>query len=651
MTTDIIAIIVIMLTAFHLVYMNIRLVDSVYQWGCDAKAISRFLEIYSNPDMLKNDFAYRDIVSGKKHYLPFIFPLWLWLHRQFNSTGKTFLFIHIVLACSFIAGISLLTYTIYHSAWVAALSVLITIPCVMIQGHTMQAGLPRTYSPRDLGNALVPFFFLFLFLSQFSFPHMVLAAALSAVIFNINPRNGFATTLATIFMAVFQCFHDRITILQCILPALIAVSPCLPYSLSLFSMEKNMTSFGIPEAELQMCQETFRQRSIWPKTFSLPSLWGSLWNERGQLSMGVIYLAASGFVAVNSNALGAYNAYLAQSAMNLIILSALLNVGEHAGIFVLTVAVIGLFRLPSVSPEFTLLAMTAGAFLYYQGKSRWALALFLSLSTALACLHFADAPMLLRPSAFDLITAWITPVLFFVYLAYGALFHWLIPFVWKKKSSYLMNSQLLMIVSMAFWQAYLLAYQALHLLIGSFSLDSLQHAAIPLLSIMTVPLMYHRYHSHYSPYILFDPFDDSDGALFDWVNSHVPQSATFHIVSNLPYVSSAGSLHTFATRFRTHTLRSITVCHQDGNGPIRYDSLIEWMKRMKDIEESIARREVRIMAVHAMKYSADYLIVSNDLLNSCGDFWPFIENLSAGRGLDINEVFRIFDIYTVIRIR
>lgn len=646
------------LFAFHMIYLNLKLVRSVYDYSVDAKSISCILESLRDPGLLNNDFTYRDVKHTAEHYVPFAFKLWRWLHNRLGTVDETFIFLNILFVTLYITGISLFTFTLYGSPWVTMGCLFLAVPWVTILGHWLQGCIPRTYSPRDLGNAITPIFFFFFLLAQENWLYLIAAAGMSGLLFNINPRNGVATTICVLFWTIDHFLTGKLQAFQAIIPILITLAPCFPYSFTYRRIERSMTANSVSDNEIQLCQKVMRLRNyIWPKTYSADSLWGGLWLVKGQLITGIFYLIISGIVFFIYDRSSAQESYVIQTILNLVIMSAFLTRREHFASFVINLAVIGLFSLPVLSPALTLVLLLTNLIALHKGKVAWAFCLFWATLVAFTSFTFINGYPVFKPSDFDIVVSRLTPVLFFIYLSFGSIFHWFIPYVLKRKSGPLQNSAICQVVMMSFWQFYFLAFYSIYLMISTIQYSSLINAFFLILCMISVLLSYAVYYRNYANDLLLEKENPSILNIFKWIKENTSKSATFHVVSNLPYFhADIPGASTFAFQLRAHTLRSVTVCYPDGGGALPYSRLIEWISMMEDIRRSVIEKDVKMMAGHALKYNADYLIISNDLITGendghlCfhNDFTKLLDRFAHATGKRIEDFCILFELYTIL---
>lgn len=594
---------------FSLIFWNLRTAYHVHQWSGDSKNVRTLLAAMRFPERFEKDFPFCH--AGKfRFYMPFFNWFILKLEEKFGRFENTIVFLHIVMTCIFISGWSLFLFLYSHSALTAGASLLILLPCAIFIGDGLSAGLPRLWTPRFLANAFTPVFVLFLWWSNSDSSYLLPTALISGVIFNLHPRNGVGTFLLFCIMGLQLYITQDVTLSIGTLCLLINCLLVIPYCYFYF----NYTNFThrLPASELEHFNLACKKRfDLWPKIGS-GSFYGKLLLEKGQLFIGTLYIALSLFLFILHGDLATSTYFFIQSLLNLFILSTLADRECHYSLYIILLALLGLFSLPEEAVMISLIVL-GGFTIVYFFRPAYSFPVFVVGSVMLISSYLLISPdqfALLAPrNSFDLALLWSVPILYSSYLINGSIFHWLLPFILKKQSW--LTVDLLQPVKIALLHIYFLAFGAISqlakIIIDTSSLNNKIYASLCMATSIFCLFKYlQRYY----------PVTDDNLDIYDWVKKHTSPTDVFHVVSKLPphSIPTRPDTASFPFFFRANTLRPITGSWKDGGFSL-YSSpqiFLEWQKRMDEVEKSMLEESVTSVFSHAKSLGADYVVVSNN---------------------------------------
>jgi hypothetical protein len=593
---------------FHLILWNLKVAYPVYAWSNDAKNVRSLLAALKCPEHFKNDFPFK-YAAQFAYYMPLFTGFMLWLEKKLHTFEKAVVFLNMIMATLYVSGVSLYLFMRYGHSLFILFCLFLAIPYVMVVEDGLSAGLPRLWTPRALANAFTAYFILFLWMTENNIFFLLPAAILSGFIFNIHPRNGVATAVMVVIAVILNYQAGHLALSRVTLLILMNFLLCIPYLLVYFKYSTPFNS-DLSAQDLRIYQKEAAQRiPLWPTI--TPSFWGRLWRAKGQLVLGSAYLIGSAFILWRFGPMAGLSGYIIQSFFNLLLLSALIAKGEYFGLVLINLALLGLLQLPATYPLIAFF-MALISFYFYFRYQKYLFPVTLILFFSALILYLNNRPIFsYQPALFDLIFLWLTPCLFFLYLTYGAVFNWLLPFVLNRRG--IMKSDICHIAKSAFWQVYFLAFYGVFLLGQNLRQVSPENIAA-FISLAAFFFLYYKFYKDFHP--INEPADE--WIIYEWIKEHITQPAVFHIVSDLPplHFLDKKESSSFAFRFRANTLMPITGSYKDG-GLAGYTSpalFKEWMNRMADIQQSIRHCDLRQMIAHAVKYGANYLIVSNNLL-------------------------------------
>jgi hypothetical protein len=215
----------------------------------------------------------------------------------------------------------------------------------------------------------------------------------------------------------------------------------------------------------------------------------------------------------------------------------------------------------------------------------------------------------IRP--FELILQW---SFFFIYIAYtlcGALFHYVMPVKFNKPFRFL---EITRILKGLFYPVYYMAFLTLWGFMAGY--DHLTF--IGRISIAGILLGF-----AYCVWVYLDHFETStlDRESFEvmkWIKENTPEGSCFHTISYEKPLFGRPEPETSTLPFWIRTIgeRPVTFSYKDS--PLKPNFALAWYERKKSIAAVINKKDSFNFFDQARKYQADYLLISNSLLEENG---------------------------------
>ncbi|MBF0118040.1 MAG: hypothetical protein HQK79_04340 [Desulfobacterales bacterium] len=580
----------------------------IYQWTNDAKAVSLILEANSKSEKYKKDFSYPYNMSID-YYIPVPMKLLSFLNNKIGSLEKTAFTFHTIIIFLYVFGWSFFSFIITRSVATSVIGIVMFIPIVhSIAGYSATACYPGHWTPRYLGNAIIPIFLILMFFSINTPSFLIYVFMISIFLFYIHPLLCIYTLLFIFIELILIREHLNWVYL---FPVLIgSILFCFPYGRSILAKRYNESISS--ERKKRLNDIIISRFEFWPFKHSI---FDPNFGRVSQITVCCIYILYLITLYSLPYKIISSQYFYYHSLANILISIPFISINEPFGFIILIFAGIGLFQLNEVLLPVISIALLCVCYIYRKRRytHQWVIVLCNMFLLLLNLLISNTNPHELDSGIISWILLWSFTLFLISYLTVGVLFHWILP---KYLNQYASLVEICSILSGIFYFLYFMALKGIQQII---LLMSNSHNLIEWICgvICLTSLIYCAWRFKIGFVSSADTKDEIE--LFQWVKAYTEENALFHVITDLPpyHCPEDHERTTLAHNLRVVARRPITYSFKDGNISINsIEKAHEWMEKKQSIASVIKQRNDEAYFKQAKQYQADYLVIANSLLTN-----------------------------------
>ena len=596
---------------FIIIFSNVNNGYRIDQWTNDCRTIKMWINASTNSDNYKKDYCFPQMT--RITYIPLPFWIIRKIYSKIGSLEITSIIIHTIFSSLCIFIWSLFTYSIYHSCIAAFEFTLLTIPSVRLRtGDTTGVGVPGHWSPRYWGNAIMPVFLFLIYLSGKENLYIIPAFLVSSFIFNIHPVSG----IISFIILCVQCLH--MVVFQTIY--LFSIIPLFVFYFFLVSFAYKKITNSEDRYDIKLSEEDHKIynsyiRSRWPLWPDKGSIFDPFLNKMTDSFIALFYIMLSvlltGYYILNQQYTDLFHL---QTVLNILLMLFLIDKFEPFGYMLIFLSSLSVFTIPVfLTPILAVFFMiTAVIYRYKRYYYQW---YFLGGNIGILVFAFILSGGFREGviTPLEMVLQWSFSLIFIAYTLCGAVFHHILPVMFNQKYRFL---EITRILKGAFYPVYYLSFLAICQLLEIHN----QPGIVVRISIWAILLSI-----AYCVWVYFDHFETStldheNFIVMNWIRENTPEGACFHTISyEKPLFGEVKPVtSTLPFWIRTIGERAVTFSYKDS--PLKPEYALRWYRRKLEISNTIVHGSIKDYFEQAIKYGADYLLVSNHLIEGYQEF-------------------------------